>query len=95
MSLSTLTYNSFHIFNFKYILHRQLILIYYFLLYQQHCLRVQQICFASIAHNLMQIRKYTKYFNCDKEYKTNGNTTNLKNHLKRFHPSDKENKGEV
>lgn len=32
-------------------------------------------------------RKYAKCLNCGKEYKTSGNTTNLSDHLKRFHPN--------
>lgn len=30
---------------------------------------------------------YAKCLNCGKEYKTSGNTTNLSDHLKRFHPN--------
>lgn len=32
-------------------------------------------------------KKYAKCITCGKEYKTSGNTTNLKDHIKRFHPT--------
>ncbi|XP_046868573.1 uncharacterized protein LOC124461026 [Drosophila willistoni] len=32
-------------------------------------------------------KKFAKCLNCEKEYKTSGNTSNLRDHLKRFHPS--------
>ncbi|CAG9814638.1 unnamed protein product [Phaedon cochleariae] len=31
-------------------------------------------------------KKFAKFLNCGKEYKTSGNTSNLSDHLKRFHP---------
>lgn len=32
-------------------------------------------------------KKFAKCVNCQKEYKTSGNTSNLRDHLKRFHPN--------
>ncbi|XP_053966175.1 E3 SUMO-protein ligase ZBED1-like [Anastrepha ludens] len=35
-------------------------------------------------------KKFAKCLNCAKEYKTSGNTSNLRDHLKRFHPDLKD-----
>lgn len=40
-------------------------------------------------------KKFAKCLTCSKEYKTSGNTSNLKDHLKRFHFSTFSETGEV